>query len=57
MYLLGVAIENEQGEIKLTVLKYGAGVPQHITDILRRDIENDLAGRPAERSLATIALT
>jgi len=30
MYLLGVAIENEQGDIRLTVLKSGAGGMEYI---------------------------
>jgi len=40
MYSLGVAIENEQGEIKMTVLKSGAGGMEYITDIFWRAIKN-----------------
>ena len=44
MYLL----ENEQEEIRSTVLKSGAGGMEYITDIFWRAITNDVAGRDLE---------
>ena len=57
MYLLGVAIENEEGEIRLTVLKSSAGGREYITDMFWRTIKNGVAGRiqPAGRSLGTLS--
>lgn len=45
MYLFRIAIENERGEIGLTVLKYGAGRTEYILEIFWRAIKNDVAGR------------
>ena len=38
-----LAIENEQREIRLMVLKSGAGGMEYITDIFWRAIKNDVA--------------
>jgi len=53
-----LAIENEQGEIRLTVLKSCAGGMENITDIFWRATKNDVADRirPVGRSLGATAL-